>query len=336
MYPKVFGNLRILKTSFKILVFYIILPIIFIELFLRWFNPTYFCNSISQFRYDKEVGVTTRPNLNKSILTDHIIEVFTNDIGSRNYLNKAELCSYKKLIFCVGDSFTEGVGNLTDQSYPFYLDLLLNNKSGIYEKNFAVVNLGLGGYGSIQSELTVSQYVRIFGRIPDAIIYFVCSNDWVEDATFQSGFTHRFAILDSPYYNRIAIMLNEILESIQVWRRFKLLISPIVHKNSPLAKGDEIYPPENLSGLKALIKFAKDNNIKLIISYTDYTSVEYDLFKRFAKENKILFADYKPDVASVSATIPGLPINNHHSGGHYRSWVNYIIAGKFAGFFEDN
>ncbi|MFA6129439.1 MAG: SGNH/GDSL hydrolase family protein [Candidatus Omnitrophota bacterium] len=325
-----------LKASFKILVFYIILPLMVVELLLRLFNPIYFCSTVFQFRYDKDVGVTTRPNLNKSILTDHVIEALTNDIGSRNYLNKAELNSYKKLIFCVGDSYTEGIGGLTDQSYTFYLDLLLNNKSGIYEKNFAVVNLGLGGYGSIQSELTVLQYVRIFGRVPDAIIYFVANNDCGDDASYELGFFHRFVVLGSPYYNRITIMINELLENTQVWRRFKLLISPTVHKNFSPAESDEICSPENLSGLKALIKFARDNNIKLIISHTGYTGVGYDLFKSFAKENKIPFADYKPDVISISTANPRLPVFNSHSGGHYRSWVYYIVAGKFAEFFKDN
>lgn len=334
-----------MKKLILVLLFYIILPLIFVELFLRWFNPIYFCNTVSQFRYDKALGVITRPNLEKSILTDHIVEIFTNDIGSRNYLNKADLLKYKKIVFCVGDSYTEGVGNLTDQSYPFYLDLLLNRdkNSGIYEKKFAVINLGVGGYGSIQSYRSVKSYMKSIGRMPDAIIYLICENDFEDDDAFRSGFKHRHAVSGSPYYNHTLVALNEIFEKTQLCRRFKLLVSPVVHRKTYLLKSrpsqnqldNKKFEPKDLSGLIDLINFSRDNHIKLIISYTDYISSQHDLFKRFANENKILFANYKPDIESLTTAIPKLPVLNRHSGQHYRSWVSYIIASKFSTFFED-
>lgn len=329
-----------MKKTIFVLLFSIIFSAVFFELLLRWLNPVYFCNTVSQFRYDKELGVITRSNLAKSVLTDHIIEIFTNDIGSRNYLNKDDLLKYKKIIFCVGDSYTEGVGNLTDQSFPFYLDLLLNRNvsSLIYEKNFAVINLGIGGYGSVQSYFSVGSYMKKIGKAPDAIIYFICDNDLEDDDAFRSGFKHQHAIFGSPYYSQPIIVFNEILESSQLWRRLKLLISPWVHKTTFLTQenvaGRNKFKPSDLVGLTDLINFSKKNNIKLIISYTDYQSPQYELLKEFARENKILFADYKPILKSIEMAIPKLPVRNLHSGGHYRSWISYIVAVKFSTLLE--
>jgi len=338
-----------MKKFICVFLLFCIFSLIACELFLRWFYPVYFCNTISQYQYDKNLGVTTKPNLEKSILTDHIIEVFTNDIGSRNYLDKDDLLKYKKIIFCVGDSYTEGTGNAVDQSYPFYLSLLLNrNKdSGLHEKNYAVINLGLGDYGSIQSYIVSKVYMEKLGRKPYAIIYFICANDPDDDILFKNGYKHRYVVLGSPYYNRVFIVLNEVLENIQLFKRIKLLSGPIVHKKSvsnehilkkALSQENRLvtreFDPGSLPGLIDLVGFCKENNIKLFISYTDFKSAEYDMLKKFATDNKVGFADYRPDVESVKTAIPRIPVFNWHSGGHFRSWVNFIIASKFVPLVE--
>ena len=40
-------------------------------------------------------------------------------------------------------------------------------------------------------------------------------------------------------------------------------------------------------------------------------------------------ADWENLVLSTKEGIPNLPIINNHSGGHYRSWVNKLIARSF-------
>lgn len=327
-----------MKKPVLVILISCIFAIVSAELFLRWFKPIYFCNTVLQFRYDKDLGVSTRANFHKSFLTDHIIEVFTNDIGTRNYLNKADLLRYKKIVFCVGDSYTEGTGNLTDQSYPFYLDLLLNRdkNTGAYEKNFAVVNLGLGAYGSMQSYLAADIYAKKLGRLPDAIIYFSCANDPADDAAFKNGDAFRFIVKDSPLYSPFIVTLTEMLEEFQLWKRIKLLMPFSLDKRrfiGAYAKKKQFDPRVDLPGLMPMADFAKKNNIKFILSYTNYKNNEYDILKKFAEDNSINFADFKPDVEGVAAVAPELPVTNRHSGGHYRSWVNFIIAGKFAQFF---
>jgi len=315
-----------------IIIISISLTILSAEAFLHWVSPIYFCNTVSQFQYDKELGVVTKPNFKKSMLTDHIIEVFTNDIGSRNYLNKDELLQYEKIIFCVGDSYTEGVGNLTDASYPFYLDLLLNKNNNTYEKKFAVFNLGLAAYGSIQSFLVCKTYKEKIGKFPDVIIYFICSNDIVDDVRFKDGYRHRHVVSGSPHYHPIIVALNETLETSQLYIRIKRLFDSIYNNTIT----PEQFVPEQLPGLIDMIAFSKRNNIKLIISYTDYESTIYNLIKEYAIENNILFSDYRLDVEGMNAVFNELPVNNRHSGGHFRSWVNFIIAENFAALSEDN
>lgn len=318
------------------------------ELLLRKFNPIYFCNTVSQFQYDKDLGIVAKHNLEKTILTDHIIEVFTNDIGSKNYLNKSELLEYKKIIFCVGDSYTEGVGNMTDESYPFYLDLLLNRKNNIYEKRFAVINLGLGAYGFIQSYLISKIYVNKIGRPPEVIVYFISANDFDDDIRFKSGYIHRHMVSGSPYYPPVLIALNELFEYNQIYSRIKIFLSSVFRKQPHFYKrGVKIqaigcggqksiqFNSNRLPGLIDLIAFSRNNNVKLIISYSNYKSYEYDSIKKFASENNILFIDYKPDLERMNTIFTRLSVYNRHSGGHFRSWVNFIIASNIAELLKD-
>jgi len=323
------------KKHILTLIIFSIVAILAAEIFLRIYHPVYFCNMKAQFQRDSKLGFIAKPNFKKSILTDHIIEVFTNDIGSRNYVNGNELAEYKKLVFCVGDSYTEGVGCLTDQSYPFYLDLLLNrNKgNGLYEKNFAVVNLGLGAYGSIQSYIVSKIYTEKFGRFPDVIIYLICENDISDDIAFKNSRVKDNFSAEGHVFNCMRLFFDKIVENFQLSNRIKLFFTNPKQKKS-LNNWDIKDVSKDLPGLVDLINFSRENNIKLIISYTYYRSDNYILLKKFASQNNIYFADYKPSLESVINTMPSLPVSNRHSGGHFRSWVNFIIANSFAELLE--
>ena len=82
-----------------------------------------------------------------------------------------------------------------------------------------------------------------------------------------------------------------------------------------------------------LVKTARDYGAKLIVSWSDspqYLEGSYQWMQEFARQNGIAFADWHPAVESVRQGIPTLPINNHHSGGHFRTWVNTQIARAYA------
>ncbi len=320
----------------------IILTLACAEILLRVFRPALICNTVSEFQYDENVGVTTRPNLDLTIVTDHLIEVSTNDIAAKNYLSKDELLEYDKIIFCVGDSFTEGIGNLTDGNYPFYLDLMLNRNGNEYEKRFAVFNLGIGGYSSMQSYFAVKNYIKKIGRKPDIIIYLATPYTHA-DVRFEQGLCHRYPVLNSPYIHPILVKLNDIFEHYQIYLRWKFSIARMFTKDKcpdpyPQKHNDkEIeFDPAVLPGLEPLIEFSKRNEIELILSYTHYENKSYEGIKEFAREKNVLFADYKPDLENMIAIFQEMPVRNEHSGGHYRPWVNYIFAEHFANLIRKN
>lgn len=56
----------------------------------------------------------------------------------------------------------------------------------------------------------------------------------------------------------------------------------------------------------------------------------YEWLNHWVERQHVSFADWYPTVASVGVSIPDLPKGNDHSGGHYRGWVNRLIALTFA------
>jgi hypothetical protein len=306
---------------------------------LRACSPRFFANRADQFQYDPELGVIARPRVSLTAVTDHLIEVRTNDIGTRNYLDKRELLGFEKLVFCVGDSFTEGLGNLTDQSYPFDLDLLLNIRGQRYEKRYAVLNLGLGAYGSLQANLLARRFETVMGKKPDAILYLISGNDWQDDELFAAGYRHRHVVRGSPHYPAWVVWANERFESFQVYFRAKLLLGPILRRRgtATLNAATACHPQnraEQLAGLLQLARYAREQQIHLFISYAEPRCPEYDQLRTFARDQGLIFVDYRARLTSVAAAIPRLPRDHAHSGGHFRSWVNLVIAQAFAAAIE--
>ena len=66
-----------------------------------------------------------------------------------------------------------------------------------------------------------------------------------------------------------------------------------------------------------------------MVSWSTETD-SYQWLKEWAARNDAQFADWAPRVDSIKAAIPDLPIENQHSGGHHRGWVNTIIAQEYA------
>ena len=74
----------------------------------------------------------------------------------------------------------------------------------------------------------------------------------------------------------------------------------------------------------------RDKKTTLVVSWAAAPSASYDWLKTWAATNDVVFADWLPGVESVRGHIPDLPLNNPHSGGHLRPWVNRVIAEEFA------
>src|SRR4051812_23858682 len=121
-----------------------------VEILLRTFFPVYTVSPLRAYQYDPELGVTLRPGIHILETTDFQQELRVNRLGTVNF--QEDFSDYHSLVFAVGDSFTQGTGLPSDMSYPAQLDVFLNtDESGLYRKEYGVVNLGFAAYGGEQN-----------------------------------------------------------------------------------------------------------------------------------------------------------------------------------------
>lgn len=84
---------------------------------------------------------------------------------------------------------------------------------------------------------------------------------------------------------------------------------------------------------RQLQQIAADNHARLIIGWSGLPANgdgSYAWMKQWAAANGTGFIDWHPAEQSVVAAIPSLTPGNPHSGGHYRSWVQHLIARAYA------
>src|SRR5437773_1837418 len=150
------------------------------ETLLRQLAPIYPTGGMPQaYKYDPELGYQLRPGVHLFRTTDYQQEVRVNELGTANFQENFE--GYDSLVFALGDSYTHGLGVPADMSYPFQLDLILNEDDrGVYKKHFGVVNLGTAGFGGEQSLVALNRWSSLL-RPPAVILYLGCENDYEDD-----------------------------------------------------------------------------------------------------------------------------------------------------------
>ena len=232
---------------------------------------------------------------------------------------------YAKLIFAIGDSLTQGTGLPVDAAYPFQLDLLLNFDNKVYFPMYGVVNLGQDGIGTKQSIAILDKYSDLL-KPPDFILYLGAPNDYVDDLVWDIV-SEKIPLQDNPNAFPILVWLLNHTKTVQTLYgiyfsrlRRQLLISKT--KNYHCAALQE-------KVFDKLLEKASESEAKLIVSWEDY-SESYIWLQEWARKNNVLFADWYPGFFSVTKEIPNMPVRNSHSAGHYRAWVNHMIAKAFA------
>jgi hypothetical protein len=83
------------------------------------------------------------------------------------------------------------------------------------------------------------------------------------------------------------------------------------------------------SVIERIKSYAEEHRSVLVVSWSD-ESDSYHWLKSWAARNGVAFADWAPKANSVREAMPGLTLDNRHSGGHHRGWVNQFIAEEFA------
>jgi hypothetical protein len=306
--------------------------LLFLEIIFRLFKPLYFSQPIDAYQYDKDLGYRVRPGIHIFSLTDYEQEFRSNKLGTLNFQEK--FSDYEFIIFTLGDSFTQGLGVPPDASYPFQLDLILNiDNKGVYKKKYGVVNVALGPYGGEQEFLVLKLFAEKIKK-PNIVLYLGCDNDYNDDILFKTGIRHKNMVRNSPYYGWLYYPMKWVLIDTEIGKRIKY----IFQEGFLRAKAAKIESQESQGRCVAEMErnvierinaTSKEYGSMVILSWCAADDSYYWL-KSWAAQNNIAFADWEPSVKSITSAIPLLPMNNHHSGDHYRAWVNYLIAREFA------
>ena len=322
-----------LFVNLVISLFVIFITVGVLEVALRLFAPLHFTGFTDAFHYDPDVGYKAMPGHHLS-LTDYQQEMYVNALGTINF--QRDFQGYKSLVFAVGDSYTQGTGLPADASYPFQLDLKLNlqntNGKGRYSKEYGVVNLGLAAYGGEQSYIVLKRYIGLIGK-PKFILYMGCDNDPVDDQLFRSGMRHKNIVKDNPRYGLLYHPIRLVFYKSEIGKRFRYVIQEkVIRKSaadSALADSERQTPAQDqLPVIEKIIALAKENEATVILSWSGMNASYYFL-KDWALKNKVQFADWEPLVKDISENIVDLPLDNPHSGLHYRTWVNSMVAESF-------
>lgn len=268
-------------------------------------------------------------------VTDFQEEVRVNGLGTANFHEQFD--AYETIVFAVGDSFTQGTGLPSDMSYPAQLDMILNrDEQGFYRQKYGVVNLGLAAFGGEQSLIALRRWSSLV-RKPAYILYLGSGNDYEDDILFRSGYRHRHIVEGSPSWGALVKPMQWLTDDLQIGIRLKLLIGQIRRSSQFSASNHNVGGGEQTTSVAELERpafenlaaFARENDAKLVVGWAG-SGPSYDWLKKWAAENTIAFADWEPKMKSVTDRIPALPTENQHSGGHYRGWVNRIIAEEYA------
>ncbi|HYN86334.1 MAG TPA: SGNH/GDSL hydrolase family protein [Pyrinomonadaceae bacterium] len=296
------------------------------EILFAKLRPSYTVGIGDSYEYDEELAFRLRPGAHLYRTTDFLQESRANALGTANFQEGFD--GYERLVFAVGDSYTQGTGVAADQSYPFQLDLTLNRDAeGFYVKKYGVVNLGLAGYGGEQNLIALRRGVERLGR-PAVVLYMGTDNDFEDDLIFRAGERHRNwnGVLPRWFWNDTQTGVK--LRRLVLGRRRAAL------RDEALARANLTNNPPPVAELErptleALAERARADGALLVVSWSD-AGRSYDWLKAWAGERGILFADWAARAKSVTDAMPNLPLDNRHTGGHPRAWTNRVIAEEFA------
>lgn len=308
------------------------------EITLRLAAPLHLAGDIRQYEFDEELGVRAKPGARFSAMTDYRQEYAVTAMGTNGFTDAVSTDAIR--VFAMGDSYTQGLGVPPDASYPFQLDLGLNTVGGGYSGRYAVLNLGVSGYGLKQSLILAERVADRLGS-PAFLLFLGAANDLVDDQLFENGYRHGHLVDGGPGWFGFAGTVGRLAQEIEILKRAKLVLGRwrrggIVPTPATKATREDVGEPipsrmsATYGELKAL---AERKGAKLIVSWAacreDAVDADYEWLRAWAKRNAVGFADWCGDVRRTVASHPALTIGNDHSAGHFRVWVNRLIADAF-------
>ena len=168
----------------------------------------------------------------------------------------------------------------------------------------------------------------------------------MDDLKFRNGLKHRSFVEGNPKYG-ILVRPLQFLSEFEIIKRAKLVRNEIIENqinkktniNTEIISGSKCksIAEKSENVLNKLIEISRKDNVQLVISWTvdplndnkclSYGS--YNWLKNWAINNNVKFADYVPMLNSTKKNWVNMPYLHDHSGGHFRNWVNLIIAKSF-------
>ena len=327
------------KKSYLVKIIPSFLFIFLVELILKLYFPIRLTGYIENYEYHPLLGTVLKKGyFTKS--TDYKQEIFVNEYGAIN--TQINFDKYEKIAFALGDSYTQGTGGSLSASYPTIADLLINSKSGIYHPKIGVVNLGTAANGGLQN-IEIYKIFKSKIKTPEYVFYLGCDNDYLDDLRFKNGLKHKHIVDGNPIYS-FWVRPLQLFSKLEIVKRLKVARNKIIEKqitglnitkqNNNIKSICESTAEKSETVLKELHKISKKDNFQLIISWVENPTSNskcssYEWLKNWAKKNDVKFADYLPMVYSTKNYLENMPFTYDHSGSHFRTWVNFIIAKSF-------
>ena len=195
------------------------------------------------------------------------------------------------------------------------------------------MNLGLAAFGGEQSLLMPRRYAARLGP-PAFVVHPGADNDHEDDRLFLSGYSHRHIVLGSPYWGWMTRPLLLAGHS-ELFKRAKIVASRLRRSRAlgDVSGGDPSGPSvaERCWPVIERIRAECDElGAVFILSWADGGSRSYAWLAERATAEGVPFADWWSSVKSVRRVVVDVPVDNAHSAGHHRAWVNRLIADAFA------
>lgn len=167
------------------------------EMLVRVTNGTRYAERPTFYPADGDLGWSPAPGLDHVYYGgDYSITVATDSEGHR--LGRlGDVPDDAERVILLGDSYTFGWGVSTNDTYASQLDELL--ASGSETTVMRAVNLGVGGYGTVQSSMRLERYLGNHPAAPLAAIVLLHShNDPSDNVTFATVQAGLREFIESP------------------------------------------------------------------------------------------------------------------------------------------
>lgn len=307
----------------------IIFVFVFTETFLHFFgaessvNPRIIARSIDRdiefpfMEFDKELFWRLKPGFRGSLLGK---PVSINSLGLRGA--ETGPLKGKAVICCFGDSITFGYGVGDSETYPFYLESMLNTKDTV------VLNCGVTGYTTYQ----VLKYLkRLSGRIK------------IDTALFLAGWNDATGrpVDDYEYADQInaATSGNFLSRHSLIFRKVKnAYIKSVLKKNTGYPVKNRISIGQYKNNVISIINECKSKGITPVFidipsrrdSLNQLTKHEYSITcKAVCSELNIKFIEIKELSCSFSTAInAGMFIDICHLNAKGNKYLASILYDK--------